>query len=88
MIARGNRVEVFLIGDGVYNSYAALATPKGAPVVFALSQLQGLRITACSTCAGMRGAGELIRNARLGTLEDLTEEMERADVILSYTGEE
>ncbi|MBX8630962.1 MAG: DsrE family protein [Thermoplasmata archaeon] len=88
MTGKGNRVELFLLGDGVYNSSAALATKKGAPVVLALSQMRGIRITDCSTCAGMRGVDELIGNARLGTLEDLTEEMERADVILSYTGEE
>lgn len=85
---KGHTVTIFLLGDGVYSASMPLSLPGASDVVAGFAGLAGVNITGCSTCAAMRGVSTVIKNARMGGLEDLVEEIETADAVFNYTAEE
>ncbi len=87
----GHDVGVFCLGDGVYNTSRAIAAASEESPVRRLASLGGrIGLVSCTTCARFRGLTEpdLIANARLGTLEDLTDLLARADRFLTFSAEE
>ena len=84
----GHRVTLFLLGDAVYCSSAALSASDPEGVVRRFASLPpSVTLVNCSTCARFRGLLDdgLIANARNGTLEDLVELWERSDRFLALT---
>ncbi len=88
LMAAGKKVSIFLLGDGVYNASEELIQPGNPGVVSSFAQMEEADIVCCSTCLAMRGVNRLIGTARKGSLEDLVDKMEKADIILNYTAEE
>lgn len=88
LVEQGGNVSVFLLGDGVYNSLRKIAVSGVDNAASSLSQL-GVTVVNCSTCARLRGIaeGDLIAGAKNGSLDDLVEFVEGADVVLSFTEE-
>lgn len=86
----GHEVEIFCLGDGVYNASRRLLLPGERSAVAAFADLGArLRLVNCSTCARFRGVDDasLLPNARNGTLEDLSELLRRADRFLTFSAE-
>jgi sulfur relay (sulfurtransferase) complex TusBCD TusD component (DsrE family) len=88
LVEQGGSVNVFLLGDGVYNSQRKIADSGVDNAASSLSQLR-VTVVNCSTCARLRGIVEedLIGGAKNGSLEDLVEFVENADIVLSFTEE-
>jgi len=86
----GHQVTVFFLGDGVYCTSRALQAAGSDSVVTHYAQLpRSVALINCSTCARFRGLadGDLIPNARNGTLEDLADLLTGADRFIALTQE-
>ncbi len=86
----GHAVSVFFLADAVYATSRALLSAPEETVVHRIARLpSSVELTNCSTCARFRGLGDgdVLPNARNGTLEDLVEMIDRSDRFIAFTGE-
>lgn len=86
----GHSVSLFFLADAVYATSRALLSAPEETVVHRIARLpSSVELLNCSTCARFRGLGDgdLIPNARNGTLEDLVGILDRSDKFLAFTGE-
>ncbi len=86
---REERVEVFLMGDGVH---AARAGQEPREAHASLERLlvglleRGVSVVCCGTCCRARGLAEedLVEGVRLATIHDLAEALARCERTLSF----
>jgi sulfur relay (sulfurtransferase) complex TusBCD TusD component (DsrE family) len=86
---REERVEVFLMGDGVHAARAG-QEPREAhaslePMLTGLLE-RGVGIACCGTCCRARGVreGDLVEGVRMATIHDLAEAVTRCERTLSF----
>lgn len=88
LVLRGEWVDIFLMGDGVY----AARRGQDPGTLAASVELQvnevvekGARLTLCGTCCRSRGiqAADVVDGARLGTIHDLAALSVSADRVIS-----
>ena len=87
---RGHEVSFFFLADAVYCTSRALLQAPEETVVHRVAALPpSVELVNCSTCARFRGLndGDLLPNARNGTLEDLVDLLGHSDRFLAFTGE-
>ncbi len=80
--AEGHVTTVFCLGDGVLVTSRVIAESDAEGPGARFARLApGVSLVNCSTCAKFRGLGDgdLISNARNGTLEDLVDLLHRSD---------
>lgn len=89
LILREERVEVFLMGDGVHAARAG-QEPREAhasleQTLVALLE-HGAGVACCGTCCRARGVSEadLVPGVHLATIHDLAEAVARCDRTLSF----
>lgn len=82
----GDKVYVFLLGDGVYNGSSALISGGQAEAAAELISIPSVDVTACTTCVKARGVS-LSPLVHPGGLDDLSDELERCDTAISFTSE-
>ena len=86
---RNERVEIFLMGDGVHSARAG-QEPREAHV--SLEQIllglleRGVGVTCCGTCCRARGVREddLVEGVHVATIHDLAEAVTRCERTLSF----
>jgi sulfur relay (sulfurtransferase) complex TusBCD TusD component (DsrE family) len=86
---RDERVEVFLMGDGVHAARAG-QEPREAhaslePMLGGLLE-RGVAVACCGTCCRARGVrdGDLIEGVHVATIHDLAEAVARCERTLSF----
>lgn len=91
-LAKGHKVSIFLMMDGVYNTHTS---QNGEP--FNMSSVserlaglvqQGAEISACRVCMELRGIQKenLPEGVDIGGIFDLSEALAESDVVLSLIG--
>lgn len=85
-VEAGDKVHVFLLGDGVYNGSSALISGEPAEAAAQLLSLPSVTVTACITCVKARRIS-LSPGVSAGGLDDLSEQLERCDTAISLTSE-
>lgn len=80
----GHRVEIFLMGDGVYNVVAAPKHPVSGEFVRLMEF--GVPITLCATSTGARGVTKesVLPGVRFGSQYDHAQIVARADRVLTF----
>jgi tRNA 2-thiouridine synthesizing protein D len=89
LVLRGERVEVFLMGDGVHAARAG-QEPREAhaslePMLVGLLE-RGVGVVCCGTCCRARGVrdGDLVDGVQVATIHDLAEAVARCERTLSF----
>jgi uncharacterized protein involved in oxidation of intracellular sulfur len=85
----GERVRVFLIGDGATCAHGNQKLPQGhysIEVMLKTVRKQGGEVGVCSSCMDARGIGdpELVEGTRRSSLDELTVWTREADKILVF----
>lgn len=84
-----HRLRVFLMGDAATAAKAGQEVPQGYYNVERMLRIAGSRdgeISVCGTCMDARGigGGELVDDARRGSMEELADRVEAADRVLVF----
>lgn len=86
---RGERVEVFLMGDGVHAARAGQEPREAhASLEAMLASLlgRGVLVACCGTCCRARGVaeGDLVTDVTVASIHDLAESLARCERSLSF----
>jgi len=91
-LAKGHKVDVYLMMDGVYNP---LIAQSGEPfhvgsVSSRISELvnAGAKFSGCRVCMELRGVSQkdIPEGVDIGGIFDLSESLAEADAVVSFTG--
>jgi uncharacterized protein involved in oxidation of intracellular sulfur len=89
LLARGEWVDLFLMGDGVHAARAS-QDPRGAhaslEAMIREALEKGAQVTLCGTCCQTRGLDEhdAIPGVHLGTVHDLAALVVKSDRVISF----
>ncbi|MEW6592796.1 MAG: DsrE family protein [Candidatus Hadarchaeota archaeon] len=88
LLAKGVRVNIFLLGDGVFAAKKGQTTPHG---YYNLEQMledlaeRGAKIGACGTCAAARGLEEtMVSGVKMSGMIDLATWIKESQHILTF----